>query len=826
MNKIKVLNYKIYLKVDIEKLILYGKTTINIEILEPIKEIILNSSKLLIKKINVNNNLSNYSENKKDELLIINIEDKSKEITIYIEYESEIGTNMEGLYYTKKNNSIIISTQLEPIYARKVFPCFDSPNIKSKFDVVIESDKTKTFLSNMQPKKEIIKTKNKIVEFETTPLMSTYLVCIVIGDIKKNKSELVRDDLYVNGYYFNETKNLMKTSIKITAQAIKYYEKIFKIKYTLPKMDIIAIPNFLSGAMENWGLVTFRESGLMIDDIDNILWIINSIEVIYHEISHQWFGNLVTLNSWKDIWLNEATATYFSWIGLIDNYKNLYPKQWYYLTTFRSAMLMDSYNSTHSISVEITNTNDVIQYFDEISYSKGSCLINYLSELMGREKFMLAISDYLKQYPFRSTTPEDLYIYLDKYFINNKYSISSLVEKFIKIKGLPLITVKKIDNKYKITKRKFIFAKLDKEDYEITFPFKIKFTKNNVVKEELYEFETEIILTEEPILNTNNMLLCIINYDNFYPNIKLMTIPELMHQIDSTYYLFLNGDKKIDYFIELLLKIYNTIDFTNNLSKYLCLHQLITKNLINLNYILKNSDTYETTLGLKFKDFIELVKIKIKNILHFIIKLNNYNITTKSWISDLINFLIEFNDNHIIEICKKIFDYLYSDNLNNNFDKFPFHEIIFKIAIKNNDNILKIKKVMEKTNNIFIKNSATWALANSNDVNELNFIIKNIFSIIKTQDISTFIAQLSKNSLIQTKIIKWIFSDIKTHPDISYKNFAHIVEKITPNIYSLNLLIELKEYYEKENDLSIYAIEIDKINFQTNIINIIQSYSN
>ena len=349
-DNIKVIDYDIYLHIDIDKFKLYGKTRINVKILKSTNKITINSKDLFIKRILLNNKNVDFCVDKKNEILYINGSFNEETINIYIEYEHCIGIDMDGLYYVKQEESIIFSTQLEPMYARKVFPCFDSPHLKSKFTITIESDKNKTFLSNMNPINTTILEKNKIVQFETTPLMSTYLVCIVVGDIKKSVPVHVRDNLYVNGYYFTKSANLLKSSIKTTALSIKYYEKLFDIEYKLPKMDIIAIPNFLSGAMENWGLVTFRESGLMTDKIENIASIINSIEVIFHEISHQWFGNLVTLNSWKDIWLNEATATYFSWIGMADNYEKLYPLQWYYLTTYRSAMLIDGFESTHSIS--------------------------------------------------------------------------------------------------------------------------------------------------------------------------------------------------------------------------------------------------------------------------------------------------------------------------------------------------------------------------------------------------------------------------------------------------------------------------------------------
>ena len=505
------------------------------------------------------------------------------------------------------------------------------------------------------------------------------MVCIVVGDVIKGEPVKVRDDLFVNGYYFVKSTNLLKSSIKTTALSIKYYENLFGIDYKLPKLDIIAIPNFLSGAMENWGLVTFRESGLMTDKVDNLNWMINNIEVIFHEISHQWFGNLVTLNSWKDIWLNEATATYFSWLGLIDNYKKLYPTQWYYLTTYRSAMLMDGFKSTHPISTEIKSSNDVIQYFDEISYSKGSCLINYISEFMNRDNFMLGISDYLKKYSWQTATPEDLYSILDTRSTDKTYSISNLMKEFVNVKGYPLITVKKSNDKYIITKKKYLFVQSENSsDFNMEFPLKIKYKMNEKIIETIMNFKNEIILENEPIVNVGNMMLCMINYDNYYPDINLMTIPELMHQLDCIYYLSISGYKNFHDLNNWILQIFEKIDFKINLNKTLCLFHLIVKNVLSLKYIISSSKNEKSNYGIEFNNFIKKINSYIIPILFHVLKVDKNNIVVMSWITELLTFLTGFENENIIKLCENIFGKWYSNNQTTNFKTFPFAGIVIE----------------------------------------------------------------------------------------------------------------------------------------------------
>lgn len=821
---INPIKYNLYFDVNISELKLYGKTTIDIEITNLIHKIVLNSLELSITKLLINDKDYKFTENKEEETILIIDNFNPGNYKIYIEYTHTISIDMDGLYYVKQDNSIIFATQLEPIYARKVFPCFDVPNLKSKFTIIIESDKNKIFLSNMPEKNTNINGNNKIVEFQETPLMSTYLVCFVVGDIKKGKEIVINNNIPINGYYFDKSINLLNNSIKVTAESVKYFEALFKIDYKLPKVDIIGIPNFLSGAMENWGLITFRESGLMTDQVENINTLINSIEVIYHEISHQWFGNLVTLNSWKDIWLNEATATYFSWLGLKDNYKQYYPEQWYYLTTYRSAMFMDGFNSTHPISTDITSSNDVIQFFDEISYSKGSCLINYVSEFMNRDNFMMGINEYLAKYSWKTSEPKDLYSLLDKYSENKSHSISGLMKDFIFIKGYPLLTIKKENGKYIVNKQKFLFINKEKENFELNFPLKIRYEINKKIMEKSVEIKDTLILDNEPIINIDNMILCMINYENFNPNISLMKIEELMHHFDCVFYLALSGYKKLNSILDLVREIFNKINFTKELKRTTCLFNLIIKNILQLNYIIISSKI-NNSFSISFNKLIDLIKTKIYKILTFIISKQQKDLFTTSWLVDIFHFYMEFQDEKIINLGKKIFDNFYEKSKINNFNDFPLHEVLFKLMIKfNNDKeiIEKIENIKNTTSDVFVRNSALWATTYSKNKEYLNNIMNNIFNNVKLQDIATFILFLSKNLLIQKEIIQFIFAEVKNNSNVTYKNFANIIERITPNIYDNELLKILKDFYQKENDPSIYAIELDKLDWHNFIIETLQ----
>jgi hypothetical protein len=854
-------NYRLFLYVDVKKCLGDGIVIIKIIINNPITNIKLNSLGLTIRNVWVNDKDVKYLLNKTGETLEI-MNNFSVGINwIKISWNFVIGEDMSGLYWVKSNDHIIFSTQFEPTHARKVFPCFDNPKYKSTFDIIIITSKNKRVLGNMPIEKRIIKLENQVVKFYQTPLMSTYLVCFIIGDILESDSiklNSLSNNLTVSGYYWANSSNKLKSSVRITGEAIRYFEKLFGISYQLPKLDIIPIPNFLSGAMENWGLITFRESGLMIDDINNIFNFLHGIEVIYHEISHQWFGNLVTLSSWKNIWLNEATATFFSWLGLEENYKHLNIKNWYYLLIYRSAMLVDGFESTHSINIgsdtlldtfdmsdTLDNSEKISQYFDSISYSKGCCLLSYIYGLIGKTNFISGIKDYLQTFSYKTTKPDDLYVKIEKY-AGDRLIITQM-KSMIDIKGSPLITVKfdKLSGKYLITKNKLMlkpWKAIGSENYPIDIIIKVRNPSNKLLELKIKNEPVE--LHELSIINANNTLLCMVNYLNFFPDISLMNTEELMHLIDCTIYLSLSGIKNLGDIFELLSKIFDSIDFTKQLSKYICLIHLLIKNLIFINNIIIKSSSVNTRFSSQFTKLIGWIKPQIENIFIFIINKEKNKMEIYWILVDLIHFLIEFGDINIMKYCKKIFESIYQNELKKTIpNDFPLHEILFRIMIENdNNNKLdnlsnwdKIKLIYRKTDNVFVRNSALEAFGYTKSLNKLKEIIENIFEEVKLQDLAKFFNNLTKNNLnsFTELVIDWTFAVGKLDQRISKENFIHILEKICENIFDLQLINKLEKLIKLEvndpdnnfeNNSQILINILDKLEWNKNIQKNIKNY--
>ena len=424
------------------------------------KTLKLHSRNLKIINVLVNGDRKNI-EKKDDVLEILDVENGA--LKIDIKYTFKLTHNMEGVYLStyehEGKEERIVSTQFESHYAREGFPCVDEPEAKATFDLkIVDTDATDTILGNMPIKSERVleyqsvdpdespeggvslnKTvKRKIVEFETTPRMSTYLLAFVIGHFN-SKTITNKHGVKVTTYAaLNQSESLLDFPNQIAADALDFYDDLFGLAYPLPKMDQVAIPDFEAGAMENWGLVTYREACLLADENTPKSHNEYVATVVAHELSHQWFGDLVTMKWWDNLWLNESFANMMQYYCC----DNLHPewKIWqdFFTDDCLAALSRDALPGVQSVQQEVRNPEEIATLFDSaIVYAKGSRLIFMLMRIMGERSFFAGLKEYFKKHQYNNTTGDDLWSALQPHA---KFDVKEFMDAWIMQPGYPMLT--------------------------------------------------------------------------------------------------------------------------------------------------------------------------------------------------------------------------------------------------------------------------------------------------------------------------------------------------------------------------------------------------
>ncbi|XP_063051183.1 endoplasmic reticulum aminopeptidase 2 isoform X2 [Engraulis encrasicolus] len=404
---------------------------------------------------------------------------------LYLRFEAPLGSGYHGFYrstYKTKTGEarVLASTHFEPTSARMAFPCFDEPSYKANYSIRIRREPPYIALSNM-PIEQTVELDNGLLEdhFDTSVQMSTYLVAFIVCDFKwvtGRTSSGVEVSIYAVPDKWHQTHYAVQAALKI----LEFYETYFNIYYPLPKLDLIAIPDFQSGAMENWGLNTYRETALLLDTASSSasdqLWV---TMVIGHELAHQWFGNLVTMEWWNDIWLNEGFARYMEFVSVDATYPDLNVED-YLLGTCFAAIGRDSLNSSRPISCPADNPTQIKEMFDTVSYDKGACILHMLRHFLTDEVFQSGIVRYLKRFRYRNARNEDLwdslantcsedeftsgeYCYTGNQATKNAYrytgehmDLKTIMNTWTLQRGIPLVRVRQEGSKLYLTQERFI----------------------------------------------------------------------------------------------------------------------------------------------------------------------------------------------------------------------------------------------------------------------------------------------------------------------------------------------------------------------------------
>ena len=762
---------------------------------EQTKEIELDSKGLKIIKCDFysesHENQPSLNFKTKNNKLVINSYSKfeiDKNAKLRIEFEGKIADDLKGIYASKYLSNSgkeekLISTQFEPTDARNAFPCIDEPNYKAKFNLTLIIHSNLTAISNMPIEKtKNLNEKETQIKFQETPIMSTYLLFFAIGKIK-SKQLKTNNNILIRVWATNEQEKFSDFALETSEKLLDYFESYFGTKYPLPKLDHIAIPDFAAGAMENWGCISYRETALLVDPEKSSIQTKQLVAaIIAHEMAHMWFGDLVTMDWWNDLWLNESFA---SWMG-DKAISNLYP-EWDVWTKFllddtNRAFELDALDSSHPIEQEVKNPDEIGQLFDAISYSKGASLIRMLENYIGEEKFKKGIQQYIVKHQYKNTITNDLWDALSK---SSNKDIKTLMEQWTTKSGFPLILVSEENDKIKISQEKFSYNPENNDQSEWIVPIKYNSLINNTKSK-----QTHLLETKEDFIQNKNITIMNTDSSGFY---KTSYSNKLFSKISNLLTDNINNfsnEERLG-----LISDYYTLLKSSKIdpSKYLDLIKTLNKesNPYIWKYIcgsLKSIDSklYNTDLYSKYYSFASEIFNNISIDLEWNLD-KTPSETDQIMIATLIDsacyFGIEDLKNKSSQIFKEI-------SLNSNDEIHPNlkRPLLFSIAYNGESNDFdKIWELYLNSNSQEEKSLYLGSLTQFKNIDKIKFLLNQVTTKnIRKHDIASVLIGVANNNLA-----------LSTAWEYLKQNWSKILN-ISGDGFQLNYIVSLPSYFQSK----------------------------
>lgn len=740
----KVKSYKLNFDFDLEKKTFNAHEEIFLELNNKKSKIFLDCNELNIKNVLVNDEKSSWKLN--EQKLVINNRFNKGLNKIIIDFGGDLKESLGGVYLSKyyddKNNlNYLITTQLEPIEARRFFPCFDHPNLKSVFEISLTIDKNLNAISNTLPiKEENFVSKKKIV-FKPTPVMSTYLVYLGVGKWhflqEKYKKVILRlatlNKKNLSGGYF---------ALKNAKKFLSYLQNYFDYPYPLEKLDLIAIPDFAAGAMENWGAITFRENLLLaFEKITSLSARERILEVIAHELVHMWFGNLVTMKWWDDLWLNESFATYLAYEVVDHFYPHWRLKERYVIDETISALIHDGLINSHPVKVKVLKPEETLEIFDEISYEKGGSILRMVENYIGQNKFKESLRYYIRKFAYKNATHKDLFLSFDK--ISGK-SITKVIETFIKQSNFPLIRVIPKRKKIILNQERFTFlANNSNYLWKIPLVIGIDDQKKNMILSKK-KINLKLSFKKHFILNKDFIGFYLVDYpqeiiDKNLQELNFMSELDIVHFIRSYDFLIRRKNKSLINFLNFLEKI-----LVLNRKK-LILSEVIS--ILNFYYFILGTESLAKLLERFSLKAIELVGYKPQNAKE---TPQMTLLRSKALIS-----LGLVNNQKILDFSQKEFQNFLKNGFSLNSD---IKQAVFNNAVLVNDKFFdKILQYFYRVKIIEEQNKSLIALGQTTNLDRINYLLNlTISDKIRFNQIIFIFASLSNNRLAAELIFNWL----------------------------------------------------------------------
>ena len=438
-------NYKLSFTPDLDKATFEGDETISVRVLMPTSEITLNAVDIDFHEVTITSGGATQKASgtyeKEKEMVVLTVAKSlpAGPATIHITYSGILNSEMRGFYLGKdEQGRKYAATQFESTDARRAFPSFDEPAYKATFDISTVAGNGQVAISNAKVISDTPGPGDRhTVRFATSPKMSSYLAALVVGNFEYIEGEA--DGIPIRVYTTPGKKEMGKFALETAEHVLSYYDKYFSIKYPYGKLDLIGIPDFSAGAMENAGCITFREVLLEIDEKQGSVDLKKTIaSVVAHEMAHQWFGDLVTMKWWDDIWLNEGFATWMSSKPI-----QAWKPEWNFnlddVSNTGGTLNTDSLANTRPIHQAAETPAQIQELFDGIAYGKAAAVLRMLEAYLGEQTFQAGVNAYIQKHQYANATEADFW---DAQTKTSKKPVDQIMPTFVKQAGVPIIDVK------------------------------------------------------------------------------------------------------------------------------------------------------------------------------------------------------------------------------------------------------------------------------------------------------------------------------------------------------------------------------------------------
>ncbi|XP_009978824.1 PREDICTED: glutamyl aminopeptidase [Tauraco erythrolophus] len=725
----------------------------------------------------------------------LSVTDESDPYILTLKFQGWLNSSLVGFYRTtyteNEETKSIAATDHEPTDARKTFPCFDEPNKKATYNITIIHEDAYEALSNM-PVQQSVQLGDGWTRttFEKSVPMSTYLVCFAVHQfqwVERTSASGIPLRVYAQPLQLSTAEY----AANVTKIVFDFFEEYFNMSYSLPKLDQIAIPDFGTGAMENWGLITYRETNLLYDPDESSTSNKQTVAaVVSHELVHQWFGNIVTMDWWDDLWLNEGFATYFEFLGANATEPDWQMLEQILIDDVLPIMVDDSLLSSHAIVVNVSTLAEITSVFDGISYSKGGSILRMLRDWITPDVFQKGCQAYLKKYHFQNAQTQHFWEAMEE---ASNESVQEVMDTWTKQMGYPVL---EMGSDSVFTQKRFLLdpsadASYPASDFGYKWNIPVKWELESSTNYTVYNTSnTEGITIASPSntfvkINPDHIGFYRVNYDSQNWD-TLSTLLVNNHQdfsaadragiLDDAFSLARPG--LVNYSVPL-----NLTKYLRNETDYLPWYRLIS----SVTY-LSNMLQDETNLYPQFQEYFRYL---VKPIVDQLSWNDSGSHLERLLRTSVLNFACLMDDTECLNNASQLFEeWQYGETIPAN-----LRLLVYRYGMKNSGNETSWNYMFQKYQETSLaqeKEKLLYGLASVKNVTLLDRYLKYIYntSLIKTQDVFTVLRYISYNTY--GKVMAW---------DWIRLNWEYLVDRFTINNRNLGRIITITQTFNTEVQL-------------------------